>query len=69
MPCKRTRASVQIEESQKKFHYEEAKARYDSVFKNQQMHVEKGFTLKENNYIDSMACIRQIAKALNWELF
>ncbi|MFQ6656100.1 hypothetical protein Gotur_026356 [Gossypium turneri] len=29
----------------------------------------KCFTLKENNYIDFMARIRQIGKALNWELF
>ncbi|KAH1082259.1 hypothetical protein J1N35_022020 [Gossypium stocksii] len=33
------------------------------------MHLEKGFTLKESNYIDFMARIRQIAEALNWELF
>ncbi|KAK5803231.1 hypothetical protein PVK06_030874 [Gossypium arboreum] len=33
------------------------------------MHAEKDFTLKESNYIDSMTCIRQIAEALNWELF
>ncbi|KAK5835864.1 hypothetical protein PVK06_011578 [Gossypium arboreum] len=33
------------------------------------MHPEKGFTLKENNYIDFMVRIRQIAEALNWELF
>ncbi|KAH1114189.1 hypothetical protein J1N35_007567 [Gossypium stocksii] len=66
---KRTRASTQIDESQNKFHSEEAKVRYESVFKNQQMHPKKGFTLKENNYIDFMAHIRQIAEALNWELF
>ncbi|KAH1097485.1 hypothetical protein J1N35_014406 [Gossypium stocksii] len=33
------------------------------------MHPEKGFTLKESNYIDFMAHIRQVTKALNWELF
>ncbi|KAK5785269.1 hypothetical protein PVK06_039836 [Gossypium arboreum] len=33
------------------------------------MHPEKGFTLKESNYIDFMAHIRQIVEALNWELF
>ncbi|KAH1114429.1 hypothetical protein J1N35_007807 [Gossypium stocksii] len=33
------------------------------------MHPEKGFTLKESNYRDFMACIRQVAEALNWELF
>ncbi|KAH1098424.1 hypothetical protein J1N35_015345 [Gossypium stocksii] len=33
------------------------------------MHPEKGFTLKESNYRDFMARIRQIAEALNWELF
>ncbi|KAK5772163.1 hypothetical protein PVK06_048439 [Gossypium arboreum] len=33
------------------------------------MHPEKGFTLKESNYIDFMARIRQVAETLNWELF
>ncbi|KAH1031666.1 hypothetical protein J1N35_043840 [Gossypium stocksii] len=33
------------------------------------MHLEKGFTLKENNYRDFMACIHQVTEALNWELF
>ncbi|KAK5771073.1 hypothetical protein PVK06_047247 [Gossypium arboreum] len=33
------------------------------------MHLEKGFTLKESNYKDFMARIRQVAKTLNWELF
>ncbi|KAH1107284.1 hypothetical protein J1N35_011052 [Gossypium stocksii] len=33
------------------------------------MHPRKGFTLKESNYIDFMACIRQVPEALNWELF
>ncbi|KAK5838838.1 hypothetical protein PVK06_007580 [Gossypium arboreum] len=69
MPRKRTLASAQIDESQNKFHCEEAKARYESIFKNQQMHPEKGFTLKESNYTDFMARIRQITEALNWELF
>ncbi|KAH1039710.1 hypothetical protein J1N35_041453 [Gossypium stocksii] len=67
--CKRTHASVQIDKSQNKFHCKEAKARYESIFKNQQMHPKKGFTLKENNYIDFMACIRQVVEAFNWELF
>ncbi|KAH1063677.1 hypothetical protein J1N35_028664 [Gossypium stocksii] len=69
MPCKRTRASAQIDETQNKFHYEEAKVRYESIFKNQQMHPKKGFTSKESNYRDFMARIRQVAEALNWELF
>ncbi|KAK5840131.1 hypothetical protein PVK06_009010 [Gossypium arboreum] len=69
MPRKRTRACAQIDETQNKFHCEEAKARYESIFKNQQMHPEKGFTLKESNYKDFMAHIRQVAEALNWELF
>ncbi|KAK5842514.1 hypothetical protein PVK06_004881 [Gossypium arboreum] len=69
MPRKRTRACTQIDETQNKFHCEEAKVRYESIFKNQQMHPEKGFTLKKSNYKDFMACIRQVAKALNWELF
>ncbi|KAH1107450.1 hypothetical protein J1N35_011218 [Gossypium stocksii] len=60
MPHKRTRASTQIDETQNKFHCEEAKARYKSIFKNQQIHPEKGFTLKESNYIDFMARIRQL---------
>ncbi|KAK5785413.1 hypothetical protein PVK06_039996 [Gossypium arboreum] len=47
----------------------EAKARYESIFKNQQMHPEKGFTLKESNYIDFTVRIRQVAETLNWELF
>ncbi|KAH1121605.1 hypothetical protein J1N35_004765 [Gossypium stocksii] len=33
------------------------------------MHLEKGFTLKESNYRDFMTRIRQVAEALNWELF
>ncbi|KAK5825302.1 hypothetical protein PVK06_020118 [Gossypium arboreum] len=69
MPRKRTRACAQIDETQNKFHCEEAKARYESIFQNQQMHPEKGFTLKESNYKDFMARIRQVAEALNWELF
>ncbi|KAH1130232.1 hypothetical protein J1N35_001610 [Gossypium stocksii] len=69
MPRKKTRASAQIDETQNKFHYEEAKIRYKSIFKNQQMHPEKGFTLKENNYRDFMARIRQVAETLIWELF
>ncbi|KAH1031478.1 hypothetical protein J1N35_043652 [Gossypium stocksii] len=69
MPYKRTRASTQIDETQNKFHSEEAKVKYESILKNQQMHPEKGFTLKESNYKDFMARIRQVAEALNWELF
>ncbi|KAK5775728.1 hypothetical protein PVK06_043662 [Gossypium arboreum] len=69
MPHKRTCACAQIDETQNKFHCEEAKARYESIFKNQQMHPEKGFTLKENNYKDFMERIRQVAKTFNWELF
>ncbi|KAK5825306.1 hypothetical protein PVK06_020122 [Gossypium arboreum] len=69
MPHKRTRACTQIDETQNKFHCEEAKARYGSIFKNQQMHPEKGFTLKESNYKDFMARIHQVAETLNWELF
>ncbi|KAK5811921.1 hypothetical protein PVK06_027308 [Gossypium arboreum] len=69
MPRKRTRASAQIDETQNKFHCEEARVRYKSIFKNQQMHPEKGFTLKESNYRDFMASIRQVAETLNWELF
>ncbi|KAK5811774.1 hypothetical protein PVK06_027143 [Gossypium arboreum] len=66
---KRTPACTQIDETQNKFHYDEAKARYESIFKNHQMHPGKGFTLKESNYKDFMAHIRQVAEALNWELF
>ncbi|KAH1056110.1 hypothetical protein J1N35_034175 [Gossypium stocksii] len=33
------------------------------------MHLEKGFTLKESNNRDFMARTRQVAEALNWELF
>ncbi|KAK5775225.1 hypothetical protein PVK06_043095 [Gossypium arboreum] len=33
------------------------------------MHPEKGFILKESNYKDFMAHIRQVAETLNWELF
>ncbi|KAK5802665.1 hypothetical protein PVK06_030278 [Gossypium arboreum] len=69
MPRKRTRAFAQINESQSNFHCKEAKARYENVFRNQQMHAEKGFTLKESDYIDFMACIHQVAETLNWELF
>ncbi|KAH1107789.1 hypothetical protein J1N35_011557 [Gossypium stocksii] len=69
MPYKRTHASTQIDETQNKFHCEEAKLRYERIFKNKQMHPEKGFTLKENNYRDFMACIRQVPEALNWKLF
>ncbi|KAK5819781.1 hypothetical protein PVK06_024804 [Gossypium arboreum] len=68
MPRKRTRTSSQIEETQSKFHFVEAKVRYESTYKNQQMHPEKGFTLK-SNYRDFMALIHQIAEAINWELF
>ncbi|KAH1121725.1 hypothetical protein J1N35_004885 [Gossypium stocksii] len=69
MPRKRTRTSAQIDETQNKFHCEEAKVRYESILKNQQMHPKNGFTLKESNYIVFMARIRQVAEALNWELF
>ncbi|KAH1129386.1 hypothetical protein J1N35_000764 [Gossypium stocksii] len=69
MPHKRTRASIQVEESQNKLHCGEAKARYDSVFKSQQMLLEKGFKLKERNYTDFMVPIQQIVEALNCELF
>ncbi|KAK5811869.1 hypothetical protein PVK06_027249 [Gossypium arboreum] len=69
MPRKRTCACAQIDETQNKFHCEEAKARYESIFKNQQMHPEKGFTLKESNYKDFMVRICQVAENLNWELF
>ncbi|KAK5811605.1 hypothetical protein PVK06_026954 [Gossypium arboreum] len=69
MPRKRTRACAQFDETQNKFYYEEAKERYESIFKNQQLHPEKGFTLKESNYKDFMARIRQVTKALIWELF
>ncbi|KAH1031649.1 hypothetical protein J1N35_043823, partial [Gossypium stocksii] len=54
---------------QKNFYYEEAKVRYESIFENQQMHPNKGFTLKESNYRDFMPRIYQVAEALNWELF
>ncbi|KAH1129799.1 hypothetical protein J1N35_001177 [Gossypium stocksii] len=69
MPRKRTRASAQIDKTQNKFHCEESKVRYESIFKNQQMHIEKGFTLKEINYRDFMARIHQVVEALNLELF
>ncbi|KAH1121690.1 hypothetical protein J1N35_004850 [Gossypium stocksii] len=69
MPRKKTHASAQIDETQNKFHSEEAKVRYENIFKNQQMHLEKGFTLKESNYKDFMARIHQVVEALNWELF
>ncbi|KAK5839709.1 hypothetical protein PVK06_008539 [Gossypium arboreum] len=69
MPHKRTRACAQIDETQNKFHCEETKARYESIFKNQQIHPEKGFTLKESNYKDIMAHICQLVETLNWELF
>ncbi|KAK5836607.1 hypothetical protein PVK06_012402 [Gossypium arboreum] len=49
MPCKRTRAFAQIDETQNKFHCEEAKVRYENIFKNQQIHPEKGFKLKDSN--------------------
>ncbi|KAH1097036.1 hypothetical protein J1N35_013957 [Gossypium stocksii] len=69
MPRKRTRASAQTDVKQNKFHCEEAKVRCESILKNQQMHPGKGFTLKESNYTNFMARIRQVAEALNWELF
>ncbi|KAK5775702.1 hypothetical protein PVK06_043633 [Gossypium arboreum] len=69
MPHKRNRAYAQIDETQNKFHCEEAKARYESIFKNQKMHPEKGFTLRKSNYKDFIAHIHQVAEALNWELF
>ncbi|KAK5785565.1 hypothetical protein PVK06_040161 [Gossypium arboreum] len=69
MSHKRTHASIQIDETQNKFHCEEAKVRYESIFKNQQMHLEKGFTLKESNYKDFMARIHHIVETFNWELF
>ncbi|KAK5793968.1 hypothetical protein PVK06_035155 [Gossypium arboreum] len=69
MPRKRTRAFAQIDETQNKFYCEEAKVRYESIFKNQQMHPEKGFTLKESNYQDFMSRIHQVTETLNWELF
>ncbi|KAK5811929.1 hypothetical protein PVK06_027317 [Gossypium arboreum] len=69
MPRKRTRASAQIDKTQNKFYCEEARVRYESIFKNQQMHPEKGFTLKESNYRDFMASICQVAETLNWGLF
>ncbi|KAK5825710.1 hypothetical protein PVK06_020569 [Gossypium arboreum] len=69
MPHKRTRACAQIYETQNKFHYEEAKARYEDICKNQQMYPEKGFTLKKSNYNDFTTRIRQVDEALNWELF
>ncbi|KAK5811823.1 hypothetical protein PVK06_027196 [Gossypium arboreum] len=65
MPRKRTRACAQIDETQNKFHCKEARARYESIFKNQQMHPGKGFTLKESNYKDFMESIRQVTEALN----
>ncbi|KAK5842803.1 hypothetical protein PVK06_005199 [Gossypium arboreum] len=68
MPHRRTRACAQFDETQNKFNYEEAKARYGSIFKNQQIHIEKGFTLRESNYKDFMVRIRQVVEALNWEL-
>ncbi|KAH1107665.1 hypothetical protein J1N35_011433 [Gossypium stocksii] len=69
MPRKRTRASAQIDEMLNKFHCEEAKVRNKSILKNQQMHLEKGFTLKESNYKHFMAQIHQVAEAHNWGLF
>ncbi|KAK5771670.1 hypothetical protein PVK06_047905 [Gossypium arboreum] len=69
MPRKRTRACAQIDETQNKFHCEEAKARDESILTNQQMYPEKGFTLKESNYKDFMVRIHQVAETLNWDLF
>ncbi|KAK5819219.1 hypothetical protein PVK06_024190 [Gossypium arboreum] len=62
MPRKRTRAFAQIDETQSKFYCVEAKVRYESTYKNQQMHPEKGFTLKESNYRGFMARIHQMLK-------
>ncbi|KAK5839089.1 hypothetical protein PVK06_007849 [Gossypium arboreum] len=50
MSHKRTRASAQIDESKNKFHCEEAKLRYESVFKNQKMHLEKDEELVREFY-------------------
>ncbi|KAH1122054.1 hypothetical protein J1N35_005214 [Gossypium stocksii] len=69
MPRKRTHASAQIDETQNKFHYEEAKVRYESIFKNQQTHPEKDFTLKQNTYTDITARICQVSETLNLDLF
>ncbi|KAH1032219.1 hypothetical protein J1N35_044393 [Gossypium stocksii] len=51
MPRKRTRTPTQIDETQSKFHCEEAKVRYKSIFKNQQVHPKKDFTLKETKIL------------------
>ncbi|KAH1073208.1 hypothetical protein J1N35_025536, partial [Gossypium stocksii] len=54
MPQKRTRTSIQIKESQNKFHFEGGKARYESIIKKQKMLLEKGFTLRESNHTNFM---------------
>ncbi|KAK5834609.1 hypothetical protein PVK06_010285 [Gossypium arboreum] len=69
MSSKRTRSFKTFSENPILIQDEEAMERFDSIFKNQPMMLEKGFNLESNDKVVMPLPIRKTINALNWEQF
>ncbi|KAB2017023.1 hypothetical protein ES319_D08G131800v1 [Gossypium barbadense] len=66
---KRTRSSKTSAENPLVIQDEEVKERFDSIFKNQPMMLEKGFNLESNNKMVVPLQIQKTIDNLNWNYF
>ncbi|TYG57087.1 hypothetical protein ES288_D08G114800v1 [Gossypium darwinii] len=69
MSRKRTRSSKTSVKNPIMIQDEEAREKFDSIFKNQTMMPEKGFNLESNDKMVMLLSIRKMINALNWEQF
>ncbi|KAH1107915.1 hypothetical protein J1N35_011683 [Gossypium stocksii] len=69
MSHKRTRSSKTSAENPNVIQDEEVKERFDSIFKDQPMMLEKGFNLESNNKMVVPLPIQKTIDALNWNYF
>ncbi|TYG61353.1 hypothetical protein ES288_D07G140900v1 [Gossypium darwinii] len=69
MCCKETRSSKTSTEIPIMIQDEEARERFDSIFKNQPMMLEKGFNLESNDKMIMPLSLRNTINVLNWEQF
>ncbi|TYG57522.1 hypothetical protein ES288_D08G149200v1 [Gossypium darwinii] len=69
MSRKRTRSSKTSTENPVVIQDEEARERFDSIFRNQPMMLEKAFNLESNYKMVMPLSIRKTINALNWEQF
>ncbi|KAB2086024.1 hypothetical protein ERO13_D04G000075v2 [Gossypium hirsutum] len=69
MSRKRTRSFKNFAKNPIVIQNEEARERFDSIFKNQSRMLEKGFNLESNEKVVMPLSIRKTISALNWEQF